>query len=74
MYIIAVDTINPETLLVEIPEERSNQLLSSFDNNYELLVQSVDILNNKLIIMKPKVALCYFIGKFDSAPQEWDES
>ena len=70
MYIIAVDTMNPETLLVEIPEERANQLLASFDNNFELLVQSVDILNKKLIIMKPKVTLCYFIGKFYSTPQD----
>ncbi len=57
MYIIAVDTKNPETLLVEIPEEKAGLLLDSFDNDYEKLVESIDILNKKLVVMKPKV-LC----------------
>ncbi len=55
MYIIAVDVTNPETLLVEIPEEKATQLLGNFDNDYERLVQSIDILNKKLVVMKPKV-------------------
>jgi len=55
MYIIAVDVVNPETLLVEIPQDKVNQLLMSFNDDYEELVQSIDILNKKLVIMKPKV-------------------
>ena len=57
MYIIAVGISNPETLLVEIPEEKINQLLKSFRNNFQLLVQSVDIINKELIVMKPVILL-----------------
>ena len=55
MFIIAVDVVNPETLLVEIPEEKANQLLINFNNDFGKLVQSIDILNKKLVVMKPKV-------------------
>jgi len=55
MYIIAVDVSNPETLLVEIPEDKANALLLSFNDDFEKLVQSIDILNKKLVVMKPKV-------------------
>ena len=55
MYIIAVDIENPETLLVEISEDKANQLVSSFNSNFEELVNSIDIRNKKLVIMKPKV-------------------
>ena len=55
MYIIAVDTVNPETLLVEIPEDKVNGIMTSFKNDFESLVHSIDILNKKLVIMKPKV-------------------
>ncbi len=63
MYIIAVDVVNPETLLVEIPEEKANQLLMSFDNDFEKLVQSIDILNKKLVVMKPKVGAFCFLNQ-----------
>ena len=63
MYIIAVDTVNPETLLVEIPEDKTNGILMSFNYDYKSLVQSIDILNKKLVIMKPKVILYKDIGK-----------
>ena len=55
MYIIAVDIVNPETLLVEIPEDKVGHLLLSFNNDYAQLVQSIDIINKKLVVMKPKV-------------------
>lgn len=51
--------MNPETLLVEIPEDKVNQLLVSFNNDYEELIQAIDILNKKLVIMRPKVWLVF---------------
>ena len=55
MFIIAVDTVNPETLLVEIPEDKAASILASFNNDYLRLLQSIDIIDKKLIMMRPKV-------------------
>ena len=55
MFIIAVDVTNPETLLVEIPEEKAHQLIANFNNDYEKLVNSIDILNKMHVVMKPRV-------------------
>jgi hypothetical protein len=57
MFIIAVDTVNPETLLVEIPEDKAASILASFNNDYPRLLQSIDIIDKKLIMMRPKVRI-----------------
>ena len=51
MYIIEASVVSPETLLVEIPEEKVKMLVADYNNNFERLVKSVNILNKKLVLM-----------------------
>jgi len=46
---------NSEALSIEICKDRMDEILKVFDNSYKNFIQSIDIINEELIIMNPKV-------------------
>ena len=43
----------PETILVDIPNDKTKQILQIFENNYDLLMDKIQIVDNKLMILAP---------------------
>lgn len=44
LFIAAFDMESPESLLIELRESKSQQILSQFDNDYELISNSLQVL------------------------------
>ena len=45
---------SPESLLIEIPEKKAQDILLAFNNDYEYLANSLNIVNKKLMLINPK--------------------
>lgn len=56
LFIAAYDVESPESLLVEIPEQRAKHVLEQFDNDYDMIASSLNIANKRLMLLNPKYA------------------
>lgn len=54
LFIAAYDVESPESLLIEIPEKRAQEILATFNNDYEYLASSLNIVNKKLMLLNPR--------------------
>jgi hypothetical protein len=53
LYIAAYDVESPESFLIELPEKKAKELMVEFTNNYELMANSLQIMNKRLVLLNP---------------------
>ena len=54
MFIAAYDVESPESLLIELPERRAADILNEFNNDYEAMASSLQVMNKRLVLLNPK--------------------
>ena len=50
---------SPESLLIELPEKRAQEILKEFQNDYERIASSLQVMNKRLVLLNP-VSTCSF--------------
>ena len=63
MFIAAYDVESPESLLIELPERRAQDILNEFGNDYESMASSLQVMNKRLVLLNP-VSINYFYNQF----------
>ncbi len=53
---MASDARRGETFMIEVPEDKTLELLELFNADFRSLADCIDIVDRKLIITRPKVA------------------
>ncbi len=53
LFIAAHDVESPESLLIELPEKRAQDILSEFKNDYEKMASSLQVINKRLVLLNP---------------------
>ena len=64
LFIAAYDLESPESLLIELPEKRAQEILNEFMNDYESMASSLQVMNKRLVLLNPK-----FANQRNSRPQ-----
>ena len=54
IYIAAYDVESPESLLIELPEKKAEEIMKEFDKDYEALADCLQIMNRRLVLLNPK--------------------
>ena len=54
LFIAAYDVETPESLLIELPERRAADILNEFNNDYESMASSLQVMNKRLVLLNPK--------------------
>lgn len=54
LFIAAFDVETDESLLIELPEKKANDILEEFNHDYEQLASSLQVLNKRLVLLNPK--------------------
>ena len=53
LFIAAYDVESPESLLIELPERRAADILNEFNNDYEAMASSLQVMNKRLVLLNP---------------------
>ena len=53
LFIAAYDVESPESLLIELPERRAQEILNEFSNDYESMAGSLQVMNKRLVLLNP---------------------
>jgi len=53
LNIAAFDVESPESLLIELPEKRAQEILREFLNDYEKMACSLQVMNKRLVLLNP---------------------
>jgi len=53
LFIAAYDLESPESLLIELPEKRAQDILNEFMNDYETMANSLQVMNKRLVLLNP---------------------
>ena len=53
VFIAAYDVESPESLLIELPDKRAQEILKEFDNDYEAMSNSLQVMNKRLVLLNP---------------------
>ena len=61
LFIAAYDVESPESLLIELPEKRAQEILQEFNNDYEKMACSLQVMNKRLVLLNPVALLCVYI-------------
>lgn len=54
LFIAAYDVESSESFLITLPEKRANELMIEFENNYEVMADSLQVMNKRLYLLNPK--------------------
>ncbi|TNV71071.1 hypothetical protein FGO68_gene7443 [Halteria grandinella] len=57
LFIAAYDVESPESFLIEIPEKKAQDILATFNSEYDQIANSLSIQNKRLMLMNPKFIL-----------------
>lgn len=57
LFVAAYDVESPESLLIEIPEKKAQDILLQFGNDYEQMAMSLSIANKRLMLLNPKYVM-----------------
>lgn len=68
LFIAAYDVESTESFLITLPEKRANELMVEFENNYELMASSLQVMNKRLYLLNPK----YLADQRDGQNQQPD--
>ena len=58
LFIAAYDLESPESLLIELPEKKAQEILNEFQNDYEGMANSLQVMNKRLVLLNP---VSYFL-------------
>ena len=53
LFIAAYDVESPESFLIDLPEKKAQEVLLEFNNNYELMADSLQIMNKRMVLLNP---------------------
>jgi hypothetical protein len=53
LFVAAYDVESPESLLIELPEKRAQEILKEFQNDYEKIASSLQVMNKRLVLLNP---------------------
>lgn len=53
MFIAAYDVESPESLLIELPEKRAQEIVNEFNSDYEAMANSLQVMNKRLVLLNP---------------------
>ena len=53
LFIAAYDVESPESLLIELPERRAQDILREFQSDYERMANSLQVMNKRLVLLNP---------------------
>jgi len=54
LYIAAFDTESPESLLIDLPPQKASEILAQFENDYESMADSLQVMQKRLVLLNPK--------------------
>ena len=54
LYIAAYDTNSPESLLIDLPAPKAKEILNQFENDYERMAESLQVMQKRLVLLNPK--------------------
>ena len=54
LFIATYDVESSESFLITLPEKRANDLMKEFDNSYEVMADSLQVMNKRLYLLNPK--------------------
>lgn len=44
---------SPESLLIELPEKRAQEILKEFQSDYDKIASSLQVMNKRLVLLNP---------------------
>jgi hypothetical protein len=44
---------SPESFLIELPEKKAQEILIQFQNEYEKMASSLNVINKRLVLLNP---------------------
>ena len=53
LFIAAYDVESPESLLIQIPQKRAQEIMEKFNNSYEELASNLHVAAGKLVLVNP---------------------
>ena len=53
LFIAAFDVETSESLLIELPEKRAQDILKEFDKDFEKMANSLQVMNKRLVLLNP---------------------
>lgn len=54
LFIAAYDVESPESLLIELNENKAEEIMKEFSNDYETMASCLQIMNRRLVLLNPK--------------------
>lgn len=53
LFIAAYDVESPESLLIELPEKKAEEILKEFNSDYDQMASCLQVLNKRLVLLNP---------------------
>jgi len=53
LFIAAYDVESPESLLIELNENKAEEIMKEFNNDYETMASCLQIMNRRLVLLNP---------------------
>jgi hypothetical protein len=53
LFIAAYDVESPESLLIELNENKAEEIMKEFSNDYETMAGCLQIMNRRLVLLNP---------------------
>jgi hypothetical protein len=53
LFIAAYDVESPESLLIELNENKAEEIMKEFSNDYETMASCLKIMNRRLVLLNP---------------------
>ena len=61
MFIAAYDVESTESLLIYLLERRAQDILNEFQNDYESMADSLQVMNKRLVLLNPVSAIFFHL-------------
>lgn len=61
LFIAAYDVESPESLLIELNENKAEEIMKEFSNDYETMAGCLQIMNRRLVLLNPVSVVSFLI-------------
>jgi hypothetical protein len=61
LFIAAYDVESPESLLIELNENKAEEIMKEFSNDYETMASCLQIMNRRLVLLNPVSVVSFLI-------------
>jgi hypothetical protein len=61
LFIAAYDVESPESLLIELNENKAEEIMKEFSNDYETMASCLQIMNRRLVLLNPVSVASFLI-------------